>query len=122
MRQLPYNPRLQARARELRRAGMLHEVLLWQQLKGRQLHGLNFDRQKVIGNYIVDFYCADRQTVIELDGSSHDDKVEYDRQREQYLTALGLQVLHFTARDVLRNLAGVLDGLRQHPRLQPAER
>jgi hypothetical protein len=57
-RSLPYNPALCQRARQLRKAGILHEVLLWQRLKNGQLHGLDFDRQKIIGNYIVDFYCA----------------------------------------------------------------
>ncbi|MGQ4005164.1 DUF559 domain-containing protein [Francisellaceae bacterium CB300] len=55
---LPYNPKLKQRARELRKAGNLSEVLLWQKIKNRQLLGLDFDRQKIIGNYIVDFYSA----------------------------------------------------------------
>ncbi|MDR0533243.1 MAG: DUF559 domain-containing protein [Verrucomicrobiales bacterium] len=117
-RRLPYNPGLKARARELRRAGVLHEVFLWQRIKGRQLNGLDFDRQKIIGNYIVDFYCAASQTIIELDGSSHENKAEYDRLREQYLTSLDLQVIHIAAADVLRNLEGVMEFLHRHPRLQ----
>jgi len=75
---LPYNPKLLSKARELRKAGMLHEVLFWQKVKGGQIRGLDFDRQKIIGNYIVDFYCAEKSVVIELDGSSHDNKGEYD--------------------------------------------
>ena len=58
---LPYNPALKERARALRRAGNLAEVLLWNQLKSRQVLGLDFDRQKIIGNYIVDF-IAHRST------------------------------------------------------------
>ncbi|MCK9172809.1 MAG: endonuclease domain-containing protein [Desulfuromonas thiophila] len=105
---LPYNPALRTRARELRKAGMLHEVLLWQQLKNRQLQGLDFDRQKIIGNYIVDFFCASQSLVIEVDGSSHNDKVDYDRQRDAYLASLGLRVVHIRAVDVLQNMEGVL--------------
>ena len=82
---LPFNPALKARARELRRAGNLAEVLLWNQLKKSQLSGLDFDRQKIIGNYIVDFYCAERQVVIEVDGASHEDKAGYDAQRDAFL-------------------------------------
>jgi very-short-patch-repair endonuclease len=59
---------------------------LWQQLKHKQLLGLDFDRQKIIGNYIADFYCAEKQVVIEVDGSSHDHKAEYDAQRDAFLT------------------------------------
>jgi len=105
---LPYNPALRDRARQLRKAGMLHEVLLWQQLKKKQFHGLDFDRQKIIGNYIVDFYCASASLVIEIDGSSHDHKIEYDQQRDAYLESLGLQVVHIRAVDVLQNMEGVM--------------
>ncbi|MDE4940769.1 DUF559 domain-containing protein, partial [Francisella tularensis subsp. holarctica] len=54
---LPYNPQLKDRAKELRKAGILSEVLLWQELKRRKCLIWDFNRQKVIGNSIVDFYC-----------------------------------------------------------------
>lgn len=111
---LPYNPALKARARALRRAGNLAEVLLWQHLKSKQFLGLDFDRQKVIGNYIVDFYCAEKQVVLEIDGSSHDDKEEYDAQRDAFLAGLGLTVIHLQDRDVRHALAEVLHVLREH--------
>ncbi|MDR0654456.1 MAG: DUF559 domain-containing protein [Synergistaceae bacterium] len=50
---LPYNPKLKIRARELRKAGNLSEVLLWLKLKGGQINGWDFDRQKIIGNYTL---------------------------------------------------------------------
>ncbi len=109
---LPFNAALKQRAKELRRAGNLAEVLLWNQLKGKQLNGLDFDRQKIIGHYIVDFYCAELNTVIEVDGSSHDDKAEYDALRDAYLTGLGLHLIHMTDNDVKNNLDGVLVHLR----------
>jgi len=86
---LPYNPLLRDRARELRKAGNLSEIILWKQLKNGQFRGYDFDRQKIIGNFIVDFLCLDCNTVLEVDGSSHDSKVEHDLEREAYLVSLG---------------------------------
>jgi very-short-patch-repair endonuclease len=114
---LPYDPRLRRRARELRRSGMLHEALLWNQLKQEQLNGLDFDRQKVIGSYIVDFYCAERAVVIEVDGSSHIDRPGAEK-REAYLEGLGLTVIHIAVSDVLNNMNGVIETLRSHPLLK----
>jgi very-short-patch-repair endonuclease len=114
---LPYNPDLRNRARELRKAGNLPEVLLWKQLKNKQFKTYDFDRQKIIGNYIVDFYCANKNVVLEIDGHSHDDKTEYDAVRDAYLTGLGLTVIHITASDVLRNLDAVMTMLLNHPTL-----
>ena len=105
---LPYNPELRDRARALRKAGMLHEALLWKRLKNRRFHGLDFDRQKIIGNYIVDFFCASELLVIEIDGCSHDNKVEYDKKREDYLLSLGLRVVHIRASEVLQNMEVVI--------------
>jgi very-short-patch-repair endonuclease len=114
---LPYNPALKERARELRRAGNLSEVLFWIEIKNTRFQGLDFDRQKIIGNYIVDFYCAEKQVAVEIDGSSHDNKVDYDAVRDAFLAGLGLTVIHIQDVDVKRNLDGVLLMLRQHPAL-----
>lgn len=110
---LPYNPRLKERARALRRAGNLAEVLLWHRLKSGRFKGLDFDREKIIGSYIVDFYCAEKRAVVEVDGGSHDDKAEYDAQRDAYLSGLGLNVIHVLDRDVRQDLAAVVDFLEQ---------
>jgi very-short-patch-repair endonuclease len=91
---LPYNPKLRDRAKKLRKSGNLSEVLLWNQLKNMKFKGYDFDRHKIIGNYIVDFFCTNCNTVIEIDGSSHDDKIEYDTERDAYLIGLGLSVIH----------------------------
>jgi very-short-patch-repair endonuclease/restriction endonuclease S subunit len=115
---LPYNPKLRDRAKALRKAGNLAEVLFWQQVKGRQFLGLDFDRQKIVGNYIVDFYCPNRRVVVEIDGSSHDDKEEYDQERDVFLESLGLGVIHITDTDVKKNLSGVMEWLREQPVFQ----
>ena len=114
---LPYNPALRDRAKALRKAGILHEALLWIELKSDKLNGLDFDRQKIIGNYIVDFYCAEKAVVIEVDGSSHDSKQLEDAQRDEYLGSLELTVIRLLAKDVLQNLEGVVVFLKNHPAL-----
>lgn len=117
--ELPFNPNLKDRARELRKAGNLSEVLLWNQVKNKQFLGLDFDRQKIIGNYIVDFYCKNLGIIVEIDGSSHDEKVEYDEERDNYLESLGLKILHIQDIDIKKNLGGVMEFLEleinKHP-------
>ncbi len=114
---LPYNPALKERAKALRKAGMLHEALFWNQIKSGKMNDLDFDRQKIIGNFIVDFYCAEKNVVIELDGSSHDNKEDYDKKRDEFLTSLGLTVIHIAVVDVLQNMEGVVSLLGNHPAL-----
>ncbi len=105
---LPYNPKLKERAKELRKAGNLSEVLLWQQIKNKKFLGLDFHRQKIIGNYIVDFYCPELDLVVEIDGSSHDFKEEYDAKREEFLKSLKLNVIHFEDKRVKQDLNAAL--------------
>ena len=93
---LPYNKNISHRASKLRKAGILSEALLWDMLKNGQFLGLDFDRQKQIGNYFADFYCAELNLVIEIDGSSHDDKYEYDKRRDEYMEKLGLRVIRIS--------------------------
>jgi very-short-patch-repair endonuclease len=114
---LPYNPALRDNAKALRKAGMLHEVLLWKELKSKKLNNLDFDRQKIIGNYIVDFYCAEKDVVIEVDGSSHNTKQIEDAERDRYLQSLGLLVIRLLVKDVFQNMEGVVAFLRDHPAL-----
>lgn len=111
---LPFNPKLKQRAKELRKAGMLHEALLWNQLKRKQFQGLDFDRQKIIGNYIVDFFCAEKAFVIEVDGVSHQGREDYDAERDAYLNGLGLTIIRIAAKDVLQNMEAVLVFLADH--------
>ncbi|MEK7308497.1 MAG: DUF559 domain-containing protein [Nitrospirota bacterium] len=103
-----YNPKSKQLARELRSQGVLSEVLLWNQLKGRKLCGYQFMRQKPIGNYIVDFYCSKLKLVIEIDGKSHDGRFSYDMKRQQFLESMGLTVIRFNDADVKRDMNNVL--------------
>jgi very-short-patch-repair endonuclease len=72
---------------------------------------LDFERQKIIGNYIVDFYCPELGLVIEIDGESHDFKGEYDQARENYLVSLGLEVIHYSDREIKKGLDVLLGNL-----------
>ena len=108
---LPYNKSLQSRARELRKNSTLSEVLLWNVLKQKRAMGFDFDRQKIIGNYIVDFYCSKLNLVLEIDGSSHNDKYIYDSERHKYLESLGLTVVHIRDKDVKNKMNEILNML-----------
>jgi very-short-patch-repair endonuclease len=115
---LPYNPKLKKWARENRQAGNLSEVKFWNQVKKKQFKGFDFDRQKIIGNYIVDFYCSTRNVVVEIDGSSHNHKQAYDARRDAYLESLGLTVIHIRVEDIFERLNDVMEKLMAHPALQ----
>ncbi|MBP5485190.1 MAG: S-adenosylmethionine:tRNA ribosyltransferase-isomerase [Alphaproteobacteria bacterium] len=114
-RTLPFNSKLKQRARELRHAHSLPEALLWNEIKNKKLNGLDFDRQKIIGNYIVDFFCASKFLVIEIDDKTHDFKIEYDKARDEYLKSLHLNVIHVSAAEVLKNPHGIFLWLSNHP-------
>ena len=103
-----YNSKLKERARYLRNNSTLSEVLLWRHLKGKQMLGFDFDRQKPIDNYIVDFFCNELMLAIEIDGDSHDSKVEYDKNRQTKLESVGLRFLRFSDLDVKSNMEGVI--------------
>lgn len=108
---LRYNKNLKEFSRSLRKNMIDAERLLWERLRGKQIKGYQFYRQKIIGNYIVDFYCPKAKLVIELDGGQHysTEGKERDRKRDAYITHLGLSVLRFSDRDVFENMQGMLE-------------
>ncbi|TXD53591.1 MULTISPECIES: endonuclease domain-containing protein [unclassified Polaribacter] len=108
---LPKNKSLQSRARALRKAGVLSEVIFWLQVKNNLFHHIDFDRQRIIGNFIVDFYIKSLGLIIEIDGSSHNNKEEYDKKREVYLTCLGLLMYRISDTRVKYDLNNVLEEL-----------
>lgn len=109
---LPYNKNLIVRAKELRKSHSLPEALLWREIKSKKINGLDFDRQKVIGNYIVDFFCVKIKTVIEIDDKTHELKEQHDATRQKYLQNLGLRIIHISAKDVLKNPSSVAELLK----------
>ena len=106
---LPYNPKLRDNAKALRKAGNLSEVIFWNAVKSGQLLDLDFERQKIIGNYIVDFYCPQLDLVVEIDGCSYDNKGQYDLDRDKYLVSLGLEVVHIEDWRVKKDFERVQD-------------
>ncbi|PCJ85347.1 MAG: DNA methylase [Flavobacteriales bacterium] len=105
---LSYNKTLKEKSRKLRNNSTLGEVLLWKQLRAGQMKGYKLNRQKPLGNYIVDFYCKKLNLVIEIDGKSHLLEPELDVIREQYLESLGLSVIRVTEMEVRKNMIHVL--------------
>ena len=87
------------------------ERLLWSEVRRKQLKGYQFYRQKIIGNYIVDFYCPKARLIIEIDGGQHyyDEKPKKDKVRDDYMREHKLKVLRFSDREVFKNLNGVIE-------------
>jgi very-short-patch-repair endonuclease len=108
---LPANPNFKVRAKALRQARNLSEVLFWIQVTKGGFHKIDFDRQKVIGNYIVDFYVKKLRLIIEIDGSSHIGKEDYDVERERFLVSLGLRMYRISVFDIMRNMHRVIEDL-----------
>ena len=94
----------------MRNNSTLSEVLLWRQIKGRKLE-YEFHRQVPIDQFIVDFYCHELKLAIEIDGDSHNDKYDYDMNRQMKLQYLGVKFIRFFGVDVKQNMAGVLSAL-----------
>jgi very-short-patch-repair endonuclease len=97
-------------ARRLRKAMTDAERKLWTKLRDRQLEGVKFRRQHPLGDYVLDFYCEERQLVIEVDGGQH--TPERDAVRTAWLEAHGCRVLRFWNPDVLLHLPDVLEMIR----------
>ncbi len=111
---LPKNSNLKERARALRKARNLPEVLFWMQVNKFQFHGLDFDRQKIIGNYIVDFYCKALGLVVEIDGINHEGCEDRDSQRQKWLEQQGCRVIRFTSTAIRFNMSQVLMELEEY--------
>ena len=103
--------------KELRSHATPAEAVLWKMLKGRNADGMKFRRQQGIGPYVLDFYCPELRLCVELDGSSHDYKYEYDEQRTEFLQKQGIRVLRFRNEQVWQGLDSVVDEIVRVGRL-----
>jgi very-short-patch-repair endonuclease len=100
---LKYNPELKTKAQALRTALTDAERRLWNRLRRKQILGVQFYRQKPVGNYIVDVYAPATRLVVEVDGAQHAETAhtKHDHRRTEYLQQHGLRVLRFDDRQVL---------------------
>lgn len=110
---IPYNPKLKEFARKLRNDSTFTEIMMWNYLKKKQLRDFDFDRQRPIDKYIVDFYCKDLFLVIEIDGESHYGNPEKDRKKDKRLNELGVKVLRFDDMEVVHQLDKVLEKIER---------
>ena len=110
-------------ARNLPKRSTEAEKLLWSRLRARQLDGLKFRRQQPIGNHVVDFVCLEKGVIVEVDGSQHAVEKAKDEKRDKWFEDEGFKVLRFWDNEVLTNIDGVLEVIREncldHPPLTP---
>ncbi len=100
---LPSNNKLKPNAQTLRKYATKEEQHLWYDFL--KTYPVQFNRHKVIGNFIVDFYCDKLKLVIELDGAQHyeENAQKYDEERTAYLNGLGITVIHFSNFEIQTN-------------------
>jgi len=113
--------RQRVRAKSLRQSMTRAEILLWRYLKAHRIDGLGFRRQVPMRNYVADFVCHDARLIVELDGESHDfdARQRSDRIRDAWFHSQGYSILRFTNAEVLGNLAGVVEAIRDECRTRP---
>ncbi|MCY1434031.1 hypothetical protein D9M68_832110 [compost metagenome] len=100
-------------ARELRRSSTDAENLVWRRLRGRQLAGLKFRRQHPVGAYVLDFFCAEKQLAVEIDGGQHYQDGHRDEVRDLWLAGQGILVLRVSAREAMLEADAVLEWILQ---------
>jgi len=106
-----YNTGLKKISRQLRSNMTDAEKLLWSRLRAKQLKGIQFYRQRIIGNYIIDFYCPKANLIVELDGGQHytDEGKKKDKMRDDYMINQGYRILRFSDKEIFENLTGVIE-------------
>jgi len=82
---------------------MPSEEKLWGYLRARKL-GYKFNRQAIIFGYIADFWCPEKQIVVEVDGKSHENRREYDAERDTRLANVGIKTVRFSASDIFEKI------------------
>lgn len=89
--------------RQLRKKPTKAEKTLWMSLRKKQINGIRFLRQYSVNYFVIDFYAPSIKLAIEVDGSSHIGKEEYDKERQNYIESFNIKVIRFTNEQVLGN-------------------
>lgn len=111
---LIYNQKLKPRARELRKNQTHAEELLWKRIKGKQVNGYQFLRQRPVANFIVDFLCLKLRLVIEIDGPIHIQNKGVDTFRQEQLELLGFMILRFSNEEIEENIDSVVEVISKY--------
>ncbi len=90
--------------KKLRRKMTPTESLLWEELRNRRFKNIKFRRQVNIGPYIADFLCKQHRLIVEIDGKSHDNRKEYDQNRDEFLRELNYSVLRIKNEEVWEDI------------------
>ncbi|HLC44263.1 MAG: hypothetical protein A2722_02330 [Candidatus Doudnabacteria bacterium RIFCSPHIGHO2_01_FULL_50_11] len=103
-------------SRKLRKGQTQWESKLWYFLRAKHFQGFKFKRQQVVGNYIVDFYCAKKKLIIELDGGQHASvqNIQSDAMRDIFLKRQGFNVLRFWNTQLQENFEGVVEVIKNN--------
>lgn len=109
------SPEAFEKARALRKSSTKAEDILWQEIRNRKLNRLKFRRQHSFEEFILDFYCPEKELVIEIDGGYHltEEQKDYDQNRTGFIEEQGLRVVRFTNAEVKDNLEEVLTRIRE---------
>jgi adenine-specific DNA-methyltransferase len=115
---IPHHPSrlpedIRAWAREMRSRITDAEALLWMLLRDRRIAGAKFRRQHPVERYILDYYCVEKKLAIELDGGQHGEAVDYDQQRDNWLSLRGIRVLRFWNNQMLTETEAVMEVIYQ---------
>ena len=110
---LPVRLKLREAAKQMRNHPTPAEQKLWVELKGKQLSNHKFRRQFIIGWFIVDFCCVEKQLVIEVDGGIHETQQAQDATRTSYLESQGYRVIRFKNEQITHDMTTVIDVISQ---------
>ena len=111
---ISYNKNLTKKARENRKNPTVAEKKMWYKvLRNKGSENYKFIRQKPLDNFIVDFYCSELLLVVEIDGDSHSEQIEYDILRTKKLSSYEIEVARYTNLEIINSIEGVYDDLKR---------
>ena len=103
-------------AKSMRSNMTKEEAIIWRMVRAKRFLGFKFKRQVLVGDYIVDFLCPEKNLIIELDGGQHNepDNILKDNNRTIYLQNIGYKVIRFWNNEVINNIDGVYEVIKRN--------